>query len=235
MKHNRLIAFQRQEIQQLASDPGYRAKYASTDHYSRVGAWPGAVSGARVLELGCGPGRYAALLSAMGCRVVAVDPHQFETWSLVRRHSDVQFMPDVYGEALPFKDAAFDAVSCLGALLYFADAGAALAEISRVLRPNGHLILRTVNRDNLFRMIRRRNIDPATRQVYTMPELVSLLEASGFVVTSRFAYGVYSPVAPAAWWRLMNGPLSIEVQSRLSRWLPEAYRTNLVVFAQRGS
>jgi SAM-dependent methyltransferase len=44
-------------------------------------------------------------------------------------------------DRLPFPAAAFDAVVCLEALEFFADARAALAECLRVLRPGGRLLL----------------------------------------------------------------------------------------------
>jgi SAM-dependent methyltransferase len=41
---------------------------------------------------------------------------------------------------LPFADNTFDAVTCIEALEFFPDAGAALAECVRVLRPGGRLV-----------------------------------------------------------------------------------------------
>ena len=226
-------AFQRREIERISADAAFRNRHGCGTHYSRIAMWPGAKPGGRVLELGCGPGRYAAFLAALGCRVIAVDPFSFDTWSLIRRHQPVTFIPGITAEALPFRDRAFDAVTCLGALLYFGDADQALSEIFRVLRPGGHLLIRTVNAGNLFRRIRGRDIDPATRRVFDLAELETFVERRGFAIADSFSYGLYSPLLPSFWWYLMNGVLSVRVQEFLSDMTPAAFRTNLVVLARR--
>jgi ubiquinone/menaquinone biosynthesis C-methylase UbiE len=228
-----IVDYQRRELEQFLTDGRFLAANVRREHYSNIGTWPGARPGNRVLELGCGPGRYAAILSKLGCDVVAVDPHSFESWSLIEQHTPVRFVSPVRAEQLPFDNDSFDAVACLGALLYFEDPSRALAEIRRVLKTGGHLILRTVNRTNLFARVRRRPIDPATRQLYTMPELMHFAASHGFEVTDHFSYGVYSPVWPQFWWYLLNGVISVEMQERLSDLTPASLRTNHVLFAHK--
>ena len=228
-------AFQRREIERIASDPAWAREASRLDHYSRVGDWPGAVAGTRILELGCGPGRYAALFASLGCDVVAADPASFDTWMLIERHHRVEFLAGVRAEALPFADATFDAVACLGALLYFDDPDAACAEMRRVLRPRGHLIVRSINRRNLYTRVRRRAIDPASKQLHTMNELVRLLASHEFAASTCFSYGCYAPFWPGYWWYLMNGVISLAAQQWLSDATPETARTNHIVFAQRAN
>jgi len=225
-------AFQRGEIERLA-DPDCAREMSRRDHYARLGEWPGAARGRKVLELGCGPGRFAALLAALGCEVVAADPLSFETWPLILRHHHVTFLAGVHAERLPFEDGSFDAVACLGALLYFDDPVVAFREIRRVLRPRGDLVVRTVNRRNLYTRVHRRAIDPASKQLYTMEELVHLLESHGFAAGTRFSYAANSPIWPGYWWYLINGVISLELQQRLSDAIPAAARTHHAVFAQR--
>lgn len=232
-QHAAINAFQKQEIERLASDAVFAAECGKLDHYSRIASWPGAARGHRVLELGCGPGRYVALLASLGCDVTGADPHSFDTWQVVTRHRAVTFTPGTLAESLPFEDGSFDAVACLGALLYFQDPHAAFDEMRRVLKPGGHLAVRTVNRRHLFALARRRFLDPASRQTHTMRELRALVEAHGFQVQSGFSYGFYSPVFPGYWWYLVNGRLSIPFQQRLSQAIPESVRTNHIVFARR--
>ena len=96
--------------------------------------------GTKVLELGVGPGRYAALLQALGFETIGVDPIAYDSWEPLGRRGRMKFMSGIKAEALPFEDRTFDHVACMGALLYFEDPERALQEIRRVLKPGGHLV-----------------------------------------------------------------------------------------------
>ena len=50
-----------------------------------------------------------------------------------------------FGDALPFADASFDAVFCKGALDHFDAPEAAIAEMARVTRPGGRVVLAIAN------------------------------------------------------------------------------------------
>ena len=231
--NRRITSFQAGEIQRLASDTAWASVVSHRPHYSRIGDWLSPQPGQRVLEIGCGPGRYVAMLASMGFDVVGVDLHRFASWDIIDQYRKTTLMEGVKAESLPFEDASFDAVACMGALLYFVDASAAMQEIHRVLKPGGRLILRTVNAGNLYRSFTGRNLDPATVNVYTEAELARLLSSNGFDVRETFAYGFYSPWFPAFYWYLCNGPMSAELQERLSEWCPRARRTNVNAFAVR--
>jgi ubiquinone/menaquinone biosynthesis C-methylase UbiE len=164
---------------------------------------------------------------------VGVDPIPFEdTWSVIRRYRQVELTSGVSAESLPFADASFDYVACMGALLYFKDANKAAAEIRRVLRPGGRLLVRTINRRNLFRVVRGRDIDPATNNAYTPDELADFLSRSGFTVREHFMTGVYSPFFSMQYWYLLNGTLSIGAQQRISDIVPRSLRTVVTIFAE---
>ena len=55
-------------------------------------------------------------------------------------------------ENMPFRDASFDVALAMGVLEY-ADAGAALAEITRVLRPDGRLLATMLNPMSPYRLV----------------------------------------------------------------------------------
>lgn len=228
----RVHAHQNNELTRLSNDADFARTISSDPYYARIGEFLGPNPG-RVLEIGCGPGRYAALLASLGWDVVGADPIRFPSWDVISKYQRVKWEEGVYAESLPYPDASFDAVACLGALLYFKDPKLAFSEIARVLKPGGRLIVRSVNRTNLFRSIRGRDIDPATISSFSEAELAAFLQASGFDVSSTFSYGFFPPVLPVLWWYLVNGPISISVQNRFSEWTPSRYRVNVVAFATR--
>jgi len=226
--------FQRGEILGLArATQAQAAAESARAHYTRVGEWLPAGIGGRVLEVGCGPGRYVALLAAMGYDVIGVDPIEFPLWTEIAAIRPVVFRSGVKAESLPFPDASFDHVTCISAMLYFEDVNAALAEMRRVLKPGGRLYLRTVNRNNMSRRWLRENIDPAANVYFDAAELSEFLERGGFRVERIFTYGFFPPILKEFWWYLCNGPISIGMQERFSAWTPSDLRSSVVAFADR--
>jgi ubiquinone/menaquinone biosynthesis C-methylase UbiE len=102
----------------------------------------------RVLDLGCGPGTYGRWLSNRGNAVVGID---YSLPSLHRAALNDRFQTRraVYAQAeayhLPFQTGAFDLVVCIGVLQTLAAPGPALAEMTRVLKSQGVLIIDALN------------------------------------------------------------------------------------------
>jgi ubiquinone/menaquinone biosynthesis C-methylase UbiE len=101
----------------------------------------GEVAGARVLEVGCGAAQCGRWLASQGARPVGLDLSERQLQHARRIDGDTGLqVPVVAGTAtaLPFADATFDVVfSAFGALQFVADAGRAVDEAVRVLRPGG--------------------------------------------------------------------------------------------------
>lgn len=97
----------------------------------------------RVLSLGCGIGAHEVDLMARrpGIELVCTDL-QDEMLAQVPPHLDRVGVDMRY---LPFADGSFDAVYEVTALVFVADPEAALAEMVRVLRPGGLLLLLSLN------------------------------------------------------------------------------------------
>ncbi len=229
-----IYAFQRQEIEKIATDPAFAVFHAKMDHYSRIGDWLCTSRGDRVLEVGCGPGRYVVMLSQLGCEVIGVDPvDSYPTWARVERLPRVQVKGGVRAEALPFQDKYFDHIACMGALLYFSDVTKALSEMWRVMKPGGRLVIRTVNRDNFYTKSTGKKLDPSSNNLYTEGELAKILDEAGFDVQESFTYGFWPPVFTQYWWYLVNGILPVELQDALSLATPRKNRVNITIFSTR--
>ena len=96
----------------------------------------------RVIEIGAGNGRNFGFYPADVSEVVAVEPESYlrarAGEAAARAPLSIDVVDAVAG-ALPFQDASFDAaVACL-VLCTVPDQQAALAELRRVLRPDGEL------------------------------------------------------------------------------------------------
>jgi len=97
-------------------------------------------SGERILDLAAGTGTSSVALSHTGAKVIAVDfsPGMIEEGR--RKHKNIEFVQaDI--EKLPFGDDEFDAVTISFGLRNVNDPKAALAEMYRVLKPGGRLVI----------------------------------------------------------------------------------------------
>lgn len=104
-----------------------------------------------VLDLGCGPAMLLPEISRLvpGARLVGVDPSG-PMLELARKVLEGAGDLDLLllegrAEAIPLGDASVDVVVALKNLHEWEDAPAGMAEVARVLRPGGHLLLRDSN------------------------------------------------------------------------------------------
>jgi len=109
--------------------------------------------GRRVLDLAAGTGKLTALLAATGAEVVAVEPVAAMREVLEASLPEIEAL-DGTAEAIPLDDASVDVVTVAQAFHWF-DPPAALAEMARVLRPGGTLVLVWNTRDRSVDWIRR--------------------------------------------------------------------------------
>ena len=102
--------------------------------------------GERILDVGCGPGFYCAeLLDEVGPSgsVVGVDSSPAMLALAARRcagHDEVELL-EGDAAALPVDDASFDAALSVQVQEYVPDVTAGLAELHRVLRPGGRVVV----------------------------------------------------------------------------------------------
>jgi arsenite methyltransferase len=107
--------------------------------------------GERVLDIGCGPGY---LVEEMAERVGpegsvhGLDPSP-SMLAIARRRAGAAELSEGDALALPVPDASFDAAVSTQVYEYVADMPAALAEVRRVLRPGGRLLVLDTDWDSI--------------------------------------------------------------------------------------
>ena len=104
----------------------------------------------RMLEVGCGTGRFAVYAAEqLGARVWAIDPSaQMLAQARARAGGDRVGWRQASVEALPFKNAWFDAAHMHLVLHLVADRPAALEQLARVLMHGGRLAVATFHHDH---------------------------------------------------------------------------------------
>jgi SAM-dependent methyltransferase len=117
-----------------------------------------AAPAARILSLGCGSGVDVDLMAGAGFDIVGIDcGNRTEVWPHRRERERLCL---ANGKHLPFESATFDAVYC-GCVFphvgvdgdsdrvrpdYWSQRSAIASEITRVLKPNGHVMVSSPNR-----------------------------------------------------------------------------------------
>jgi 2-polyprenyl-6-hydroxyphenyl methylase/3-demethylubiquinone-9 3-methyltransferase len=99
--------------------------------------------GARVLDLGCGDGTFSAEIVALGCEVVAVDVAEEALRRARMRVPELDVRLVVEGAPLPLEEDSVDVVWAGEVLEHVADVVGLLADVRRVLRWGGMLLVTT--------------------------------------------------------------------------------------------
>jgi len=118
----------------------------------------GSLEGKRVLDAGCGDGLYGLAASERGALVTGVDLST-DMLAVARARSVASGLVVDWKQAdvlaLPFPDASFDVVIAITMLCVVTDAGCAVGELSRVLAPEGRLVIGDLHRWSLWALSRR--------------------------------------------------------------------------------
>jgi ubiquinone/menaquinone biosynthesis C-methylase UbiE len=96
----------------------------------------------RVLDVGCGTGRVTAALAARGAKAWGVDPSRAMLDVARSRVPRTAGLRQGRAEALPFRDGWFDAAVCW-LTVHLWDSPRGFAEVARVLRPGGRVVIAT--------------------------------------------------------------------------------------------
>ncbi len=112
-------------------------------------------AGATVVDLGAGSGEDIPLLASLypDAEIVALDAAEHHLEALARRYAqtaNVRAERADITQPLPLADASVDLVYCSEVVEHIPDPGALFAEVRRVLKPNGYLLMTTKNEPNVL-------------------------------------------------------------------------------------
>jgi SAM-dependent methyltransferase len=128
-----------------------------------------------VLEVAVGSGPGLRYLAGKARSVKAGD-YSPEVLARARKHIGDDIELKVFdAQQMPYPDQSFDVVLLFEALYYIPSAARFVAEAHRVLRPGGHLLITTANKD-LYDF----NPSPFSTAYHGVVELRDLLRADGF-------------------------------------------------------
>lgn len=139
----------------------------------------GDLAGRRVLDIGCGKGRFA--------RIVKERNPAAEVWGLDISEAMLKHVPEVVltragsMTELPFDDASFDAAYATESLEHAVEIERAVAEMCRILKPGGRLVVIDKNAEHAGRLK-----TPEWEKWFRRDELETLLRRHCGQVSSRF-------------------------------------------------
>lgn len=118
-------------------------RYAFAVETATIVRAAGALDGRRVLDAGCGTGRFGTVFTRWGSLAIGVDPDA--SMLAVARSRLAGRCVRGASEDLPFPAETFDLTVAVTVLEFVIDPAAAVAELARVTRPGGHIVLGALN------------------------------------------------------------------------------------------
>ncbi|MBI4767134.1 MAG: class I SAM-dependent methyltransferase [Deltaproteobacteria bacterium] len=107
----------------------------------------GNVSGQKILDLGCGTGRYSALLADKGASIVGIDPSTEMVAQARDKVSSLSSVSISHGtiDDMRFEDGSFDVVVSALVASHLPDLDPFLREVTRVLKSCGRFFLSDIH------------------------------------------------------------------------------------------
>jgi 2-polyprenyl-6-hydroxyphenyl methylase/3-demethylubiquinone-9 3-methyltransferase len=149
--------------------------------------------GLKALDVGCGGGFSCEFMAARGVLVSGID-QSAKCIQAAQKHAESSGFKIDYRQAvaenIPYGDATFDAVVCVDVLEHVENVEQVIAEVYRVLKPNGLFLFDTINRTFKSKLVMIWLLENILRQIdrgvhdwnkFIQPEeLTEWLDAAGF-------------------------------------------------------
>ncbi|MFZ5617894.1 MAG: class I SAM-dependent methyltransferase [Pseudomonadota bacterium] len=160
------------------------------------------LAGKQVLDVGCGDGFFTIAIAKAGGVVIGVDTDD-EMLSAAKANASSEGVSVDFKRAdacaLPFHDATFDVVVAASLLCLVRDRDAVLAEMARVLKPNGRLVIGELGAWSVWNTLRRiRGVMGARpwrdAHFFTPGEMRRMMGRAGLRATSVTGAVYYPPL-----------------------------------------
>lgn len=102
--------------------------------------WFGDIKGKSVLDVGCAKGRFSKALTERGAKVIGIDPAE-RFIEIAKENVKNASFKVASATNIPFANNSFDGLLCLEVLEHIPDTEKAIAEMVRVLKSRGKIII----------------------------------------------------------------------------------------------
>ncbi len=158
------------------------------------------LSGDRVLDVGCGTGIFTQDVLSCGAEVIGIDLSCPMLKKAIGRTADLGFTGlcgDMY--SLPFPDNCFDKVYSMTAIEFVPDVRRAVAELNRVVRRGGRVVVTTLNSLSPWAVQRKRKGKeghPLFGKIFfRSPDEMRLVVPANSVIQTAIHFQKNTPVA----------------------------------------
>ena len=193
--------------------------------------------GQRLLDVSCGNGYLLQAAARRGLEITGVDISS-KALDHARRRAPHARVVCADAERLPFADASFDRVTNIGSLEHYAHPERGVAEMARILKPDGLALVLLPNAygllGNISHVWRHGDVfvdDQPLQRYATRAAWTRLLEGNGLTVVSTRRYERELPRTWSDLWRYLRRPLSL--MRALASPLVPLNLSNCFVFACR--
>jgi len=190
----------------------------------------------RILDLGCGTGRFSPVLAAyFGVEVTGIDPSmKMLERALEKKHDRVDYLQGS-AEAIPLPSDSVDIIFISMSFHHFTDRRAAAGECRRVLREGGGVFVRTGTREQLqgYPFVPFFPSTPAilNQVLPSHHELRAVFESAGFHLAA--AEKIEQTIAPS--WSVYADRLSAGGDSVIARLSADELESGLAAMRRHGT